>query len=207
MDDNRESIITISTHNINGYNRSKGFLHSQCSDAPNSIRAIQEHWLCPPYKKQSGVNQLRNLHTDFDGYGTSAMEKSIGEKIVNGRPYGGTGFLYNKKYSGSVKPLVNFKHDRVTALEIRSDIGNIILINAYMPFFNTRELHESLVAYRETVGHIENIMQNHPGSSFIIASDFNCNLNDPNHIYSKIWFDVMVNNNLFSCYELIGKKC
>ena len=40
-----------------------------------------------------------------------------------------TGFLYNKKYAGCVKPLVSFNHERVTALEIRSDIGNIIVIN------------------------------------------------------------------------------
>ena len=107
MDDSVDSIITISTHNVNGFNRSKNFLHSQCVDEPNSIRALQEHWLRPPYKKLSGVNQLRGLHSDFDGYGTSAMEKTIGTKILHGRPYGGTGFLYNKKYAACVKPLVN----------------------------------------------------------------------------------------------------
>ena len=201
MDDNVDAIITISTHNVNGFSRSKDFLRYQCSDGPNSIRAMQEHWLRPPYKKQYGVNQLRCLHPDFDGYGTSAMEKTIGTKILNGRPYGGTGFLYNKKYAGCLKPLVNFKHDRVTALEIKSDGGNIVLINAYMPYYNTRDLTEYLAAYRDTVGHIENIMQNNPGSSFIVAADFNCNINDSSHIYSKIWLDIMTNYDLFSCYD------
>ena len=195
--------ITFSTHNVNGFNRSKDFLLSQCSDAPDSIRAIQEHWLRPPYKKQSGVNQLRCLHPNFDGYGTSAMEKTVEKKIITGRPYGGTGFLYNKKYSRSVKPLVNFKHNRVTALEIKTNVGNIIFINAYMPYYNTRALSDSLIAYRETVGYVENIMHSHPGSNFIIASDFNCDLNDSNHAYTKIWSDVIASNNLFSAFEIM----
>ena len=199
MDD---TIITISTHNVNGFTRSKDFLRSQCSDKPNSIRALQEHWLRPPYKKQCGVNQLRCLLQDFDGFGTSAMEKTIGTKILNGRPYGGTGFLFNKKYANFVKPLVNFKHDRVTALEIRSNSGNIVLINAYMPYYNTRDLPDSVASYRETIGHIETIMHSHPGYNFIIAADFNCNITDPNHVYSKIWADVMTNYNLFSCYDV-----
>ena len=74
--DKSESMnITISTHNVNGFARSKNFLHSLCSQTPNAIRAIQEHWLRPSYKKQSGVNQLRHVHPDFDGYGTSAMKQ------------------------------------------------------------------------------------------------------------------------------------
>ena len=72
-----------------------------------------------------------------------------------------------------------------------------------MPYYNTRDLTESLNVYRETIGHIENIMQSHPGSSFIIASDFNCNLNDSSHVFSQMWSDIVTNNNLFSCYELI----
>ena len=47
-----------------------------------SIRAIQEHWLQPPYKKQQGVNQLRYVHPNFDGYGVSAMSRSSESKVM-----------------------------------------------------------------------------------------------------------------------------
>ena len=76
MDKAQQKTITISTHNVNGYSRNKEFLRSMCADKSDAIRAIQEHWLAPPYKKQSGVNQLRCLHPDFDGFGTSAMKKT-----------------------------------------------------------------------------------------------------------------------------------
>ena len=71
-----------------------------------SIRAIQEHWLAPPYKKLQGVNRLRSVHPLFDGFGNSGMTRDVGSKVRTGRPYGGTGFIFNKKHSTCIKPLV-----------------------------------------------------------------------------------------------------
>jgi hypothetical protein len=89
--------VTISTHNVNGFKGSKDFLYSLCDQYPDAIRGIQEHWLKPPYKKIQGVNQLRALHPDFDGYGCSAMKKKLEQGIRYGHPFGGTGFLFNKQ--------------------------------------------------------------------------------------------------------------
>ena len=112
-----KSIITFVSHNVNGFFRSKDFIKSQCESNLNSIRAIQEHWLRPPYKKLHGVNQLRNVHPCFDGYGTLAMSKASDSKVITGRPFGGTGFIFNKKYAKCLKPLIGVNHERVTALE------------------------------------------------------------------------------------------
>ena len=95
--DPRLNAITISTHNVNGFNHSQKFLHSLCDQVPDAIRAIQEHWLAPPYKKQKGVNRLRTLHPAFDGFGNSGMQKDVENKVRLGRGKGGTGFLYNKQ--------------------------------------------------------------------------------------------------------------
>ena len=197
------SLGTLSTHNVNGFTRSKKFLHSLCVNYPNSIRAIQEHWLRPPYKKQSGVNQLRLVHDEFDGYGTSAMTKSSTENISTGRPHGGTGFLYNRKYSKCLKPLSNYIHDRVTVLELTTENEKILLINAYMPFYNTRDLTSYLALYRDTIGHIESVISHHPSHSYVILADFNCNLFDHSHPYTILLRDFMRTHHLFSCYDLI----
>ena len=202
MDQATSKTITISTHNVNGYNRSKEFLHSLCSEYPNAIRGIQEHWLRPPYKKQHGVNQLRSLHPDFDGFGASAMKNSMDKKLHVGRPFGGTGFLFNKKYAKCLRPLLKFSHERVTALELNTTLHKIIVINAYMPYYNTRDLNNYLSMYRETLGHIESIMSQNQGCQFIILADYNCNLRDFNHPYSKLVLDAMREHNLFLCYDL-----
>ena len=91
MDPQTTKKIAVSTHNVNGFRHSKSFLHSLCENHPDVIRGIEEHWLAPPYKKQLGVNQLRTLHPQFDGFGNSAMTKDLMTKVRTGRPYGGTG--------------------------------------------------------------------------------------------------------------------
>ena len=176
MDQAAISNITISTHNVNGYSRSKEFLHSLCVQAPHSIRAIQEHWLRPPYKKQFGVNQLRNLHPDFDGFGTSAMKKSSETGINLGRPYGGTGFIYSKNFSKCLKPVLSYSHDRVTIMELSTQSYKILLINVYMPFYNSRDIGTNLTLYRDTVGYIDNIMSQNPECKFMLLADLNCNI-------------------------------
>ena len=142
-----ESKVTISTHNVNGFCRSKSFLHSLCSNNPESIHGIQEHWLRPPFKKLQGVNQLRCLHPNFDGFGTSAMKKSSETKVNIGRPFGGTGFLFNKKYSKCLKPLLKYEHERVTVMELNSNEHKILILNVYFPYYNSRDLENYISMY------------------------------------------------------------
>ena len=202
MDNDVTSKITISTHNVNGFKRSKDFLFSQCHDNPDSIRAIQEHWLRPPYKKQAGVNQLRCVHPLFDGFGASAMSKVSENKLLSGRPFGGTGFLYNKKFAKCLKPLLNFSHDRVTVMELNTHNGKIILINAYMPYYNSRDLENYTALYRDTAGFIDNVMHTHRDCKFIVLADFNCDLTDDSHRFTEIIRQLMVKYNLISAFEL-----
>ena len=131
------STVTISTQNINGFARNKGFIKDLCDRFPNTIRAFQEHWLKhwlkPPMKQHLGVNQLKNVHKDFDGWGTSAVKKKMESQVRIGRPFGGTGFIWNKRYSLAIRPRLEYKHDRVTVLEISDKDSRILFLNAYMP--------------------------------------------------------------------------
>ena len=147
--------VTISTLNLHGLTTSKAFLQSQFEQNPNAIWAIQEHWLRPSVKQSKGVNQLQTVHSNFDGWGTSAMEAVSTTQITRGRPYGGTGFLWNKKYASAVKPLVNFKHDRVTVLQLDTADGPILCISAYMPYFSGKDVEADVNMYRDVCGFIE----------------------------------------------------
>lgn len=194
--------ITFSTHNVNGYKRSKEFLLSQCKNNANSIRAIQEHWLRPPYKKQFGVNQLRCLHPDFDGFGSSAMKKDIESKISSGRPFGGTGFIFHKKYSSCVKPLLNHSHERVSVLELNTKSERIILFSCYFPYYNSRDLENYISMYRDTVGFVDSVMHAHRDAKFILLADFNCDIHDANHRYTQILQPMMAKYGLVSAFSL-----
>ena len=84
-----------------------------------------------------GVNELRHLHADFDGYATSAMKETMKKKILSGRPLGGTGFLWNKKFSNSLKPRVEYQHDRVSVLEITGSHFNTLFFFIRTEFIRT----------------------------------------------------------------------
>jgi hypothetical protein len=113
--------VTIFLHNINVFKSSKKFLRSQCELKPNLIQALQEHWLEPPFQKNLGVNQLKTVHNDFDGYGTSAMKSKVGNSVCYGRPFRGTGFVFSKNLSLALKPCLNYKNDRVSVLELTDE--------------------------------------------------------------------------------------
>ena len=58
-----------------------------CDD--HDLVALQEHWLLP-----NELAILSNVHRDFLACGSSAVD--VSDKILIGRPYGGTAILYRK---------------------------------------------------------------------------------------------------------------
>ena len=148
------------------------------------------------------MNQFRHLHDDVDGYATSAMKKSMNEKILTGRPYGGTGFLWNKKLSNFLKPRVKYVHERVTVLEIEDKKGPILCINAYLPHYNTAKVAEHRTIYNEVIGFIEYIICDNPQGRFILTGDFNCNIFDYGHPFTPLVRGLMARRSLFCTYDL-----
>ena len=195
--------LRFSTHNINGFNRHKPFLRSRCENEPNTILCMQEHWLRPPFKRTKGVNEFRHLHENFDGYATSGMKEAIKNKILTGRPFGGTGYMWNKKYSKSIKPRIDYKHERVTVLEVTGSEHNILCINAYMPYFNQSNLNEQLALYHDTIGYIDHIIDDNPGYKLILLGDFNCNIYKNDHPFTPAIRNLMTRRRLFCTYDLI----
>ena len=150
------------------------------------------------------MNQLRHLHEHFDGFGSSAMTKSVGSKVTVGRPFGGTGFVYHKKYSKCLRPMLTYEHDRISVMELSTVSGKILLINVYFPFYNTRDLTNYTNMYKETIGFIDHIMHTNQDCSFIMTADFNCNIYDTNHTYSKLVRSLMEKYNLVSCFDHVA---
>ena len=195
------SLVTISSQNINGFARNESFVNGLCDQYPSAIRAFQEHWMKPPFKKHQGVNKLKHVHAEFDGWGTSAMRSKMENEVRIGRPFGGTGFMWNKKFSIAIKPRLEYKHERVTVLEINESNGKILLINAYMPYFNSSQAEDQIALYIETLGFIDSVMQMNPECSFILLSDLNCNIYDHSHPFTSYVRDLMQKRDLISTYD------
>ena len=195
--------LTFSTHNINGFGRHKAFLQSRCNQEPNTIHCLQEHWLLPPTKHRKGVNELSCVHKDFDGYGTSAMKRDAEKRIIKGRPFGGTGFIWNRKFSNSIKPRYEYTHERISVLQVVDLHCNILVINVYFPYFDTSRLAEQLSLYNDTIGFIDHIVMSNRECKLVIAGDFNCNLYDFGHPFTPLIRDLMLRHNLICIFDTI----
>ena len=98
------------------------------------------------------------------------MNNQLDQRILKGRPFGGTGFLFRKNLSNCIRALVDIKHDRVTVLELNTKNEKILLINSYLPYFNTNNISDQLSEYRDTILFIENIMTSYPNHKYLIDS-------------------------------------
>ena len=180
-------------------------LRSRCEaeEEKHAVFAIQEHWLKPAFRRHQGVNQLKSIHPDYDGYGTSAMASAVENEIIKGRPYGGTGFVYSRSLSLSLRPCPQYTHERITVMELSTAGGTILLINIYLPFYDTRNISYNTNLFKDTVAYAENIIHSNPTCSFVFLMDMNCNIYDPNHVYSKIILEFMHKYRLVSSFDLI----
>ena len=201
--DAKKTSFRLRSHNINGYNNSKEFLYNECNTEAFDILAIQEHWLKPSFRKYAGINSIKSLHPMYDSYATSGMNSQLEKHVLKGRPFGGTGFLFHKSLSKCLKARPDLQHDRVTILELSTTNEKILLCSVYMPYFKTDNNDEQLIEYRNTLAYIENVMDTNPQYKFILFMDFNCNLFNNSHPYSKLINAMMSNFDLVSNYTFI----
>ena len=193
--------LQIVTHNINGFDSKSHFVSDLCSALPSSIYCLQEHWLLPPYKKYPGVNKLKSVHPDLDGWGRSAMKNSMETRIRHGRPYGGTGFLWTKGLSSAIKPMPEYLHERVTVLKVETSIGSLIIVNVYMPYFNANDITNQTTLYSEVLAFVGTVMNDNPHSKFIVLGDMNCNLYLDNP-FSNLLNSLIRDHRLVCTYDL-----
>ena len=194
-------VLKLRSHNINGFDSSHEFLAQECEENSFSVLAMQEHWLRPAYRKQKGINRLKSLHPNYDAFGTSGMVDQIDQQVLRGRPYGGTGFLFHKELTNSIRARIDLKHSRVTVLELSTQKENILLINVYFPFYDSSRISEQIITYRETVAFVSDIMMSNPSHKFILLADLNCNIFISSHPFSQSIRDMMSEFDLISSFE------
>ena len=197
--DDKVSINVIS-HNINGFASSESYLNMLCEDNVNSILCVQEHWLRPTYKKMKSVNQLRLVHESFDGYGVSGMKSVHNEAILTGRPYGGTGFIFNKDFTSFLQPVLQYESERISVMKLIDVDFSILIINVYFPFKQNSDEHR--VMYLEILGMVESIIIANPMAKFIITGDLNYDIFDHRQLMSSTIREFLTTHDLLCTHEL-----
>ena len=78
-------------------------------------------------------------------------------------------------------------------MELSTSEGKILLINAYLPYYNTRDMANHINMYNDTVGFIDNIMHTNQDCHFIFTADFNCNIHNLTHPFTQIIRGLIIN--------------
>ena len=131
------------------------------------------------------------------------MKTVMGTRILGGRPFGGTGFVWNKSLSSSVKPRGDLRHDRITVLQVSSNVGDVLIINCYMPYYKSSDIETQSDLYMETLVAIESIMDKNPNAKFILMGDMNCNYYLNNNNFSAMLRDFVTSRKLCCTFELM----
>ena len=153
--------------NIEGIKGNSTYLNSLLS--PENIVCIQEHWLW-----DFETNIMDQFSSDFDYYirCTDTFEDKITDQYVP-RGKGGICILWHKSLSRCVKKL-DVGNDRIQAIQLQTKESKIIIINVYMPTFETNSVRN----YQECLDIISTIIEANSQSDFIICGDFNGSLSE-----------------------------
>ena len=151
----------------------------------HDIICIQEHWLLP-----NELSILSNLHNEFYGFGSSAVD--ISSDVLVGRPYGGTGILYRKSLCASYAAgMVHTTDTCFTGLKLVTGSGPLLVLNVYMPTDYGDE--ESLEKYTNVCANICATFTDCDIANLMVIGDFNCH---PGTRFYDVLSPMMTDNNL-----------
>ena len=152
--------ISIVSYNCRGFHNAADDICKLINT--NDIVLLQETWI--PLQEIHRISALGNFY-DF----TAVSPVDLSEGPLIGRPYGGVAILWKKTLSSCISTL-NFDDDRLSAVTLRDNLGNIhLLINIYMPY----QCSENVDLYLEVLGRICSLLDSNDWNYLYLAGDFN----------------------------------
>jgi len=169
---------------MRGYNQGRVGILELINKLRPDVIMVQEHWLTP-----DNLHKLDNISTDYFIFGSSAMNERVCSGPLYGRPFGGTAMLINKCHTSSTHSLGS--SDRFTAIKI----SNSLLITVYFPCVGTPQ-REFICT--DLLSELDALISANPNCKYLIAGDFNTNL-DSNVAVSLQINEFISNNNFHRC--------
>ena len=157
---------------------------------------LQETWLQP-----KNIAILGDLHDDYGFSGTSAIDE---QRLLTGRPYGGTAVLWRKELNRFVTH-VESECKRITAITLCLNNRNLLIISCYLPCDNYSN-HDVADEFSNVYDAIEVLIAQMPDREVILGGDMNIDAIRNNAHYR--YYDEFLNRcgmsdlwNVFPCYD------
>ena len=75
------------------------------------------------------------------------MDNAVSYGILNGRPFGGVGFLWYKSFDRNIQVLSNDPAGRCLVIKLNINLRSILLFNVYFPCFELGAEYRSEITY------------------------------------------------------------
>ncbi len=158
--------VKITSYNLHGFDIGLPFLKTLCSEFDFIL--VQEHWLL-----SSQLFKLGSVDNDFSFFAISAMDHKSQCGILKGRPFGGVGILWRKKFGNLVEVINKDTEGRALTVKFNCNINEkcLLITCVYFPCSDTP------ANYKASVGpvhaYITDVLESFPNSLHLIAGDFN----------------------------------
>src|ERR1051325_7932747 len=188
-----DSQVSIVSFNMHGFNQGHCTLNKLCSSDDLNIDVIllQEHWLTP-----DNMHKLRLFSTNYSCFGISAMENSISQGVLRGRPFGGVLILIKAPLNARIK--YHKCSERLVAIAM----GDYLFISAYFP--KVCNSSDSCIV-QAMFAEIEEIVNLNPNLNIILGGDCNTNI-DINNQNSESLLKFIDSVGAVSCHGLINSN-
>ena len=183
--------INIINQNCQGIKSNICYVDSLLTHECN-IMFVCEHWLKP--------SELYEVKSTFSKQGMwSNLKSSIpANTILQGRPYGGTGFICKPVQHCTYHDIPQDDY-RISVIEVRNNNRVVItLIGVYLPYFHS----ESTPLYSETLDKLHGTIHNIT-SPFILLGDMNAQMPHTAQLSSQWYKSKPYNNHSMLLYDLV----
>ena len=149
--------LQVSSYNCRGIKSSTLDVQSLCEQS--HIVLLQETWLA----KQS-QDYLFNINNDLHAGGISPMDLS--NRILVGRPYGGTAILWNKNLNAKV--VYNYDQS-IIGITVELESTSLTIINVYLPSCSS----DNEDIFREELSKVKSFYDSIGTPNVCLIGDFN----------------------------------
>ena len=197
------------THDLNFFTLNCNGLSSCVDEIVNELCTKSDIvFLCEHWLQQFELPTIRKA-LQHKGY-TSYLKSGVDPEVpLNGRPYGGTGFIC-KKINGLVFQNIDIENDRICLIKVIQQNSQKVLLNVlgvYLPYFNGTI--DQIALYSETLDQLQAVVDDCIDGPICIMGDMNAPLplqvavtanwhrNYPFNRHSVILYDFLCNNDMF----------
>ena len=163
-------MISISSYNCRGLPTMKTSLYKKPEIIDlienNDIVCFQETW----YAKQD-LKNLNSLHDKMYGIGSATI--GYEDKILQGRPDGGTAILWKRNLNTFITP-IELQYNWITGIYLKINTRKIAILSVYMPCLCN--LHDD--KYLESLAILSTIIEELDCGGYYIIGDWNADLNN-----------------------------